>query len=73
MSQVRIAMPDAGVFHVAPEGRSTYAARPSIPMAATIMSETMALSALHFTERRHPIAQGAELLVRAFGKISPGM
>ena len=45
MSQVRIAMPDAGVCHVAPEGPLTYTARPSIPiaMAATLLSETIPL------------------------------
>jgi hypothetical protein len=51
---------------VAPEGPLMYAARPPIPMAATMLSETTALSAPHFTGRRRPNTQEAKLLVVRF-------
>jgi hypothetical protein len=59
--------------HVAPEGPSTYAARPSIPMAATLLSEPKPVSSSTLQDVVDLKTQGAKLLVRAFGKILPGI
>ena len=58
---------------VAPEVPLMYAARPSIPMTATMLSETMLYRLSTLQDVVDPILRERSFWLSAFGKISSGI